>query len=108
MFHLARNLAFIRIGSKRWLGETHLDQSRASSDGIVIDSFHAAGEDSISLTCETIGDGDFEAAPNLSSRDKGGASDGDEGSIDLDNTIGAPECVSLECISNWQAMSSKR
>jgi hypothetical protein len=63
--------------------EGNLNEARASDDGVVGSSGVARGKDNVCLTSKVLGDNDLEATVDLLGVDKGGASDGDEGSVDL-------------------------
>lgn len=66
---------------------THLDDSRAGGDGVVGDGVLAAGEDSVGLAGEALGDLDGEAALDGLGLDKGRAGNGDEGGVDGDALV---------------------
>lgn len=61
----------------------HLNDGRASGDGVVGDEVLAAGKDNVGLAGEALGDLDLEATVDGLGLNEGGASDGDEGSVDL-------------------------
>ncbi len=71
----------------------NLNDSRAGSNGVVVDGILAAGQDSVGLAGEASGDRNLEAAIDRSGVGKDGASDGNKGSVDLGVAVGALELV---------------
>ena len=78
--------------------KTHLDNGRASSDGVVVDELITAGENDVRLASESGRDYDGDATRDGMSLNKCRASDGDEGGIDL-LALGALEGIVLPGVS---------